>query len=276
MRAMRRLFARAGYILGLMWHYGLQRQKAEMAYPADYLINLGINLFYSVIQLFFLWAIFYRVPTIRGWSFEQVVLIYGFGQLSFGYFSMSFGELVSGLSDFYVIEGNLDRPLLRPASPLLQLVMENIHLRDFSVVLKGTAIVWWALSHLAPPISVTVGVMVAAHVMALLGAVIYSGVFLAVASTGFWVKDRIGFTSPLFSVSEASRYPLTIYNPAIQFFFSLVVPFGFCAFYPSVYFVDPASWSRWLIAGPFIALACFTCGIAVFYRGLRTYESTGT
>jgi len=272
----RRLLNRTLYILSMFWHYALQRQKIEMAYRADFIINLVINLFYSVVQLFFLWALFARVPTVRGWTFEQVVLIYGFGQLSFGWFMMTFGELVAGFSDYYVIEGNLDRPLMRPLSPLIQLVMENLHLRELSVVIKGTAIIWWALAHITPPIRMSLSVMLAAQLLGVVGAIVYSGVFLAFAALGFWVKDRVGFTSPLFAVSDASRWPITIYSPAVQFFFSLVVPFGFCAFYPSMYFTDPARWGGWLAAGPPIALLSFACGVGVFYLGLRTYESTGS
>jgi len=276
MLAVRTLPTRLGRALAMCWHYALQRQKVEMAYRSDFLVNVGVSFLYSVIQIFFIWALFYRVPTIAGWSFEQVVLIYGFGQLSFGYFSVSFFSLVIGFGDYYVIEGNLDRPLLRPLSPLFQLVMENIALRDVTIVLKGTVIVWWALVSMDPPVPMTVGVFLMAQLLGIIGAVVYAGVFLAVTSISFWVKDRVGFTSPLFSISEAARYPLTIYHPAVQVFFSLLIPFGFCAFYPAVYFVDPLSWRLWLLAGPLIAAAMFALGVFVFYRGLRRYESTGS
>lgn len=276
MLAVRRVLIRLGRAAAMCWHYALQRQKVEMAYRSDFLVNVGINLLYSVIQIFFIWALFYRVPTIAGWTFEQVVLIYGFGQLSFGYFSVGFFSMVVGFADHYVIEGNLDRPLLRPLSPLFQLVMENISLRDVTIVLKGTAIVWWALGSLDPPVRMTAGIFLVAQALGIIGAMVYAGVFLAVTSISFWVKDRVGFASPLFAVSEAARYPITIYHPAVQLFFSLLVPFGFCAFYPAVYFVDPQSWRLWLLAGPLVAAAMFALGVFIFYRGLRRYESTGS
>ncbi len=144
------------------------------------------------------------------------------------------------------------------------------------MIVKGTAIVWWALAHLDPPIPMTLGVFLATQLLGLIGAVVYAGVFLAVSAAGFWIKDRVGLSSPLFSISEAGRYPITIYHPVVQLFFSVVVPFGFCAFYPAVYFTDPARWAGWLIAGPFVAAATFGAGMALFHRGLRVYESTGS
>lgn len=247
-----------------------------MAYRGDFLINTFINVLYSIVQLFFIWALFYRVPTIAGWSFEQVVLIFGFGQLSFGYFSLGFFNLVVGFADHYIIEGNLDRPLLRPLSPLFQLVMENVSLREVVILLKGTLIAWWALAHIDPPVPVTATVFLAMQGLGFLGGTVYAGVFLMITSISFWIKDRVGFASPLFSISEAARYPITIYHPGVQLFFSLVIPFGFCAFFPAVYFVDPQRWKNWLLLGPLIAALFFTLGVLAFNRGLRNYESTGS
>ena len=271
-----RLLKTAVSALAICWHYALQRQKVEMAYRSDFLINTGINLVYSVVQIFFIWALFYRVPEIAGWRFEEVVLIYGFGQLTFGYFSVGFFNTAIGFADHYIIEGNLDRPLLRPISPLFQVVMENISLREAVIILKGTLISWWALVHIDPPVPVTLTVFIAMQGLGLLGGVIYAGVFMSVTSLSFWFKDRLGFSSPLFAISEAARYPLTIYHPGVQVFFSLVIPFGFCAFYPAVYFVDPGNWLGWLMAMPLIAALFFALGVFLFYRGLRAYESTGS
>lgn len=271
-----RLLRDIGRFVAICWHYGLQRQKVEMSYRGDFLINLFINVFHSVIQLFFIWALFYRVPEIAGWRFEEVVLIYGFGQLGFGYFRIFFFEMVVRFADFYIIEGNLDRPLVRPLSPLLQVVMENINLREFTVILKGTAIVWWALENVEPRIGMSVANFFTAQALAIMGALVYAGVFIGAASISFWVKDRVGFASPLFSISEASRYPLTIYHPAVRVFFSLVIPFGFAAFYPAVYFVDPHRWLGWLAVGPLVAIATFSAGMGLFKLGVHRYESTGS
>lgn len=268
--------ARFSRAIGICWHYGLQKQKVDMAYRGDFLSYVMVGILYSVIQLFFIWALLRQIPDIKGWTFPAVVLIYGFGQLSFGYFSVGFFDLSIRFADFYIIEGNLDRPLVRPLSPLFQLVMENLNFRDFIVVIKGLAIIWWALANLDPPIEMTPAIFVTANLLGLVGAVVYSGTFLIIASLSYWVKDRVGMTSPLFSISEAARYPLTIYHPGIQLFFSLVVPFGYCAFYPATFFTEPQAWSGWLVAGPFIACGIFLLGIAVFYMGLKSYESTGS
>jgi ABC-2 type transport system permease protein len=267
---------KVGHVLALCWHYGVQKQKVDMAYRGDWFFSVVVSFFYTGLQLFFLWALFSRTHAIGGWTLPEVVLMFGFSQLSFGYFSVGFFELANKLADFYILEGNLDRPLLRPFSPLAQLVMENINLRDTQVLIKGLAIVWWALAHLDPPVAMTPLLFIGANLLAIVGATVYAGVFLTVCSLNFWVKDRVGLVNPLFSVNEASRYPLTIYNPFVRGVFTWVIPFAFCAFYPAAYFTDPQTWLRWLLLGPLVAAAGLSVGLAIFHRGLRVYESTGS
>lgn len=265
-----------GSALSMCWHYGLQKQKVEMSYRADFLVQLLLSFVHIAVQLFFISALFFQVKDIRGWDLPELVLMYGVARVCYGWFSVSFFHMCVGFSDFYIIEGNLDRPLLRPISPLFQVVLENLNFRDFSQVLTGTAIALWAFANVKPAIPISLGNVLALQAFGLMGAVVFAGVFLTTASISFWIKDRVGFSSPLFSISEASRYPLTIYAPWVQYFFSLVIPFGFCAFYPAVYFIEPGNWQGWLLAGPLIAAACFAFGTFVFYRGLRVYESTGS
>jgi ABC-2 type transport system permease protein len=267
---------KAAHVLSLCWHYGVQKQKVDMAYRGDWLFSIVISLMYTGLQLFFLSVLFTHTRSLGGWSLPAVILMFGFSQLSFGYFSVAFFELANKLADFYILEGNLDRPLLRPFSPLAQLVMENVNLRDLQIVVKGIAIVWWALAHLSPPVAMTPLIFIGANLLAVIGAAIYAAVFLTVCSLNFWVKDRVGLVNPLFSVNEASRYPLTIYDPPVRAIFTWVIPFAFCAFHPAAYFIDPAKWGRWLLLGPVVAAAGLAVGLLIFNRGLRVYESTGS
>ncbi|MCB1218736.1 ABC-2 family transporter protein [bacterium] len=270
------VFSAVGSALAMCWHYGLQKQKVEMSYRADFLAQLVLSFVHIAVQLFFISALFFQVKDLKGWELPELILMYGIGRICFGWFNIAFFNMSVSLSDHYIIEGNLDRPLLRPLSPLFQVVLENLNFRDITQVLTGTAIALWAFAHVEPHIPPTAANLLMLQAFGLLGAVVFAGVFLTTASISFWIKDRVGFTSPLFSISEASRYPLTIYAPWVQYVFSLVIPFGFCAFYPAVYFIEPANWHNWLLAGPLVAAASFAFGAFIFHRGLRVYESTGS
>ncbi|MCB1220587.1 MAG: ABC-2 family transporter protein [Planctomycetales bacterium] len=265
-----------GNALSMCWHYGLQKQKVEMSYRADFIIQTLLSLVHIAVQLFFITALFFQVKDLQGWELPELVLMYGVARIANGWFNVTFFDMAVSLSDHYIIDGNLDRPLLRPLSPLFQVVLESLSFRNITQVITGTAIALWAFANVEPRIPLTVGNFLMLQAFGLLGSVVFAGVFLTIASISFWIKDRVGFTSPLFTISEASRYPLTIYAPWVQYVFTLVIPFGFCAFYPAVYFIEPQRWQAWLLAGPLVASASFAFGSFMFYRGLRVYESTGS
>lgn len=267
---------RLGWLAGMSWHYSAQRLKVEAAYRADFWVQLWTSLAYTCLQLFFLWALFSRVQAIGGWSFEQVVLIYGFSQLSMGYYSIFGQELAERLADYYILEANLDRPLLRPLPPLLQLIMENLALRDAQVCLKGTVIIAWALAHLSQPVAMTPGVFLLVQWYGLCGGAVFSGVFLSIASLNFWVNDRTGLVNPFMSVAEAARYPLTIYNERVRFVFTTALPFAFCAFVPAAALSRDALWGQLAAFAPLAALLAVTAATLTFTRGLRRYESAGS
>ena len=171
-----------------------------------------------------------------------------------------------------LVEGNLDRNLLRPFPVLAQLVFENLNINDLVIIAKGLAIMSYASFRLDISWSFPKGL--AALLLALSGGTIYSGIFLLTASLSFWIKGRTGFF-PLFRISDYSRYPFTIYPTPVRLFFSWVLPFGFVAYYPSACIVRGGP--TWLaVASPLVAAVTFAVAVAVWRRGLAAYESTGT
>jgi hypothetical protein len=86
--APRSRLARARRQIGIIGAYFAQFLKMRMAYRADFLVDLAANLFAIGIQLATLTVLFSKVPSLRGWSFEQVLFIYGFSLLPLGLFNL--------------------------------------------------------------------------------------------------------------------------------------------------------------------------------------------
>lgn len=261
-------------LLSLGWHFALQRLKTDMAYPWDFVSESLANMLYSVIQLFFFWTLFQHVPDIHGYSLEQIVLLWGIAELSWGWLAVLFLNTSMQLGDFYIIEANLDRVLLRPLPPLWQLLCENVNFRELSVVLKGYILVGWAMLQLGMPI--TPGAVLGISLLGLAGGCILGAVHLIMAAIGFWLKDRTGYTGIIVDFGEAVRYPMSIYPSAVRNFFTFVVPFAYTAAYPADYMIDTARRP----ALPFellLVLGLLTVAvISVYNAGFRSYESAGT
>ena len=110
-------------------------------------------------------------------------------------------------------------------------------------------------------------------------AVIF-GVFLALMAVSFWMTDRVGLLPPVYNLMAFARYPLPIYQSAwVRVVLSVVLPFGFAAFYPATFFMGagPAEAFRLeFMITPLVGLLTFGIGYAVWARGVKRYESTGT
>lgn len=247
--------------------------KVKTEYRGDFWSGFFGTVAFGVVNIVFIWALFEKIPHLRGWSFPEVLFIYGIGELTFGLFSMGLMRAIFRLPEYYIIEGNLDRNMVRPFPVLAQVIFENLNFNDVVIILKGLAILTYASVNME--LSWSLPRVAGFFLLSLAGGLIYSGVFLLAASLSFWIKGRTGVFLPLFRFSDYSRFPMTIYPPPIRIFFSWVVPFAFVAFYPSSFIVRGKPF--WvLFAAPLLALAVFSISSLVWNRGLNAYESTGT
>lgn len=261
--------------LRIFFSYALQNLKVKMSYPWDFFANFIGSMAYGVMNILFLWVLLTKTDSIAGWSFAELVFLYGVGELCFGFFSILFFHMVTKLSEYYIVEGHLDRLLLRPLSPLMQLMMENMDMFDLVVLLKGALLIGWSWSQLALDFNlVNAGSLMLATAI---GSTVYLGLFLTFTSLSFWFPDRGGLLMPLFSINDVSRYPLNVFPPGIRLFFSYVIPFAFAAFYPTVWVLDRGPISSHILATCLLAALVTICtGLFTFHIGLSRYESTGT
>ena len=117
--------------------YFAQYAKARLDYRADFATAvlasfLGTAASFSVVLL-----LFSRFPHLAGWSFPEIVFLYGFSLLPYGLFSVLSLNLYE-FADRYLVEGRFDRILLRPVSPLFQIVFESFRLESLQEVVTGT------------------------------------------------------------------------------------------------------------------------------------------
>ena len=113
-------------------------------------------------------------------------------------------------------------------------------------------------------------------VMLISATLIYLSIFILCTSVSFWFEDRIGIVPPVYNMIAFSRYPLTIYNPVIQFVLSWLIPFAFASFYPASRFLRRGEFSLFFYLVPVIAAIFLTLSMVVWRLGIRRYDSTGS
>ncbi len=259
--------------IDLAFSYLAKFIKTRWEYKADLLIGLATGLLFQGITLIFLDVLFKdRSLTVNGWTRDQVLFIYGFSIFPQNLFFTFFTNLYN-VGSKYVIDGNLDRILLRPLHSLYQVLLEDVNIESMIGMIIGAAIVWYSSAQLG--IEWSLGKIILLTIMALAGALIYGGIFTVFAALSFWWPDRVGLMAPLFNMTAFSKYPITIYHPLLQYILMWIIPFAFVAFFPSTYFLQREDFHYYVLLIPVVACASMAAGLVTWNLGIRHYESTG-
>jgi len=262
--------ARHGRLFGL---YFSQYAKARLEYRLDFFSSVFASFLGTAASFGFLLIVFSRVPAVKGWTFEEMVFLYGFSLIPLGIFNVLSWNLYQ-FPDRYLIEGRFDRVLVRPVSSVFQVLFEAFRLESLQETLTGVAAVVWASRRLHLEFSALDVVLFV--LWAAFAAAIYLAIFVGLSATSFWIEDRIGIVPPIFNLMQFGRYPLSIYDAWIRFVLSFVIPFAFATFFPTIRFLKRPEFVREFWAVPLVAALTVAIALAAWNSGVKRYHSTGS
>lgn len=250
-----------------------QDLKKLMEYKVDFLTGMFGFMVYQTINLLFLWIIFSGIPALHGWSYDEIIFIYGFSLLPKAIDHLFFDNLWS-VGYWLVAKGDFDKYLTKPLNPFFTVLVEK-----FCVDAAGEFIVGIAL------IAVTIGkVSIQWSVMNVLlfililpcATLIYTGIKTITASIAFWTKRSGHITHAFYLMNDFAKYPTSIYNDVIRNVITYIIPFAFTAFYPASYFLIGEN-PLFNLGGTVIAAAVLmTIGMLIWNKGVKSYESAGS
>lgn len=268
-----------GRVARLVWQarifgaYFGQFVKMRLAYRMDFLVDTMAVSFSMVIQLAVLSVLFSKIRALEGWSFEQVLFIYGFSLLPLGLFNLISVNFY-GFADKYIIGGKFDRVLLRPVNTLVQVMFESFNVSGLNEIILGSAVMIYAGTKLGLGLGVSDIMML--MVLAPAASLVYTGVFLAITAVSFWHEDKMGLAPPVYNIIRFSRYPMTIYSLPVRVFLTFVLPFAWVAFYPATWFIGGDRWPWVALVTVPVGLIVFGGAVAMWHRGAANYTSTGS
>jgi ABC-2 type transport system permease protein len=254
--------------------YFLQFLKSRLSYRVDFIVTLVSSAMVAVVGFS---TIFFlidgdTVQSLGGWSRDQILFIYGYSFLATAIFSTVAINLYS-FGNKYIIQGQFDRVLLRPLGSLPQVLFESFNVEALGNILVGSLLLIYA--HYKLQIAFTLFGILWMFFSAICGAIILISVFVTVSSLSFYMEDRVGISAPIFNLILFARYPLPIFDRPVQFFLSVIIPFGFVSFYPASYFFQEGFRSPYWFLTPLVALILAKIAEFSWERGVRKYESVG-
>ncbi len=264
--------SRLSIMLGLYRDYFANYMKTKLTYRADFWIEVLSDLMFNGLNLVFILIVFLHTPSLGDWSESEVVFVYGYFMIAFGLFSSVFSAWNFG--ERYIIKGEMDRILTRPAHSLSQILLENMNPPAIFGSIVGLVIMIISWSTLGLPIHWYDPIVLL--VMVLGSCFIYLGVYTAIMAVSFYSDAQTGIAPLIFNIQNYGRYPVEIYNKTIRFMLTWVLPFGFVGVYPASFFLGRLDnwWMAWLT--PVVGVVVLLLGLWFWNFGVRRYRGAGS
>jgi ABC-2 type transport system permease protein len=258
--------------LKLYGYFLTQRFKILMEYRVNFIIGAASTIVLQAAGLLTIWVVMGQIPSLNGWTLNELLLIYGLLTLAKSINHM-FADNLWTFGWDYVRAGQFDRFLVRPIDPLFHLLADRFCHDGIGNFLVGAALLVTAWAGLAIPVTLLNLAYVVVAVLS--GGLIFIALNLITAVSAFWIMNSIAVTSVVFNTHEFAKYPLAIYPQTVGVLLTWLVPYGFASFYPASFLLGrDSSLIVWL--GPLVATVMMLLAYRFWRFGLRHYAGTGS
>ena len=251
--------------------------RSRLQYRFSFWLGIFVTILTDLGPLMLIGVVFTRFPTLRGWQWRDIALLYGLDQLAFG-LVRCFSRQVDNF-DNHIVSGDFDSFLIRPLPPLFHLLAARFEIMELGRLSAGLVVL--VLAARAAGVPFTAANVAVALAAATGGAMILFSFILMAATVSFW-HTRSGKLQDLVQASGRAfaDYPLTVYPSAVRWLLTFVLPLALITYYPAQHLLGRNE-TRLLL--PVLSVAALPVGVlflliaGAFWRlGLRHYQSTGS
>lgn len=246
--------------------------KVILQSKVDFFMGLIGFIFDQILGVAFLYLVFRQIPSLDGWTLNELVFIYGFAQIPRGIDHL-FTDNIWIIAWRMIVNGDFDRYMLRPMNLFFQVISEKLQPDALGELLIGTVLV---VKSLCDGIVIVDGMHIFMFIVsAIAGALIYTSIKLFFASFSFWMKVSGPILQMAYQMNDFAKYPTEIYSKVIRFIITWVIPFGFVAYLPAKYFLKVGMSPACIGIECIIAVVFCIISYAFFCYGTSVYESAG-
>ena len=250
-----------------------QYLKKLMEYKVDFIVGAVGFLLSQALEILFIGIIFSQIPDLAGWTFNQILFIYGFSLIPKAIDHMFFDNL--WMVGYHIVrKGEFDKYLTRPINSLFYVTVEKFQIDAFGELIMGIILITYSLIQIGADI-----VWYRVLVLLLLvpfAVLIYTAIKIITSAISFWTKQSGHITHMFYMSSDFSKYPVTIYNNFIKVVITFIIPFAFTAYYPASYFLRGENGLFCVLGTILVSSLLFVVSILVWNRGIKKYESAGS
>lgn len=250
-----------------------QYLKKLMEYKIDFIVGAVGFLLSQALEILFIGIIFSQIPDLAGWTFNEILFIYGFSLIPKAIDHMLFDNL--WMVGYHIVrKGEFDKYLTRPINSLFYVTVEKFQIDAFGELIMGIILIAYSLIQIGADI-----VWSRVFVLLLLvpfAVLIFTAIKIITSAISFWTKQSGHITHMFYMSSDFSKYPVTIYNNFIKVVITYIIPFAFTAYYPASYFLRGENGLFCVLGTILVSSLLFAISILVWNRGIKKYESAGS
>src|SRR5215211_3107771 len=246
--------------------------QMSLAYRADTVVNILLNLMWLGWELLSLSIIFSNTETIGGWDFGELIALLGVFRLVH---TLMIALIWPNTEKFNqsIRDGSMDYTLLQPINSMFLVTFSRIT-------------VWRAWDFILAIILIVIGVNMSGGgttplqiltfiVLTVSGAIIIYSLWIVLIALTFWFTKFDNNVTILQALLDAGRYPVTVYPVWLRILVTFVIPIAVATTIPLQGLRGDLTLSRVLM---FVAIGVVSFLIAaqVWKAGLKQYSGASS
>jgi len=246
--------------------------KSKLSYRADFFLSMLGMILINVSGAVGFWLIFQRFPEINGWTYHEMIFLYGFCLVSATPAQCLFDN--NWVLRYAVYSGDFIKYCFRPINVFFYYISETFDLKGIWQFLFGLIAVIYAWNKLQITLD---AVNVLLFIIQSLSASLFAVAILnASAASCFWIENSFFILSLSSKLRDFAKYPVSIFSKPLRIILTFVVPIAFLAYYPcqSLLRPDAIPVLTWLT--PVFGALFFVLSYKFWMTGAKRFNGTGS
>jgi ABC-2 type transport system permease protein len=251
-----------------------KNMKEFLIDKGNFILYFFTILFYQLLFIIFIYVIFKHVPDIRGWSFYEILFIFGFFNIVSGIFYLVFAWTL-WFPEKYILSGKFDILLLLPINSLLCVIYEELgrSISEIITIFLGILYIIFAYFHLKLNFSFLTLIYFLINIFS--AVLVLGGIFIIFTSFSMRLKTRNPFITPFIYFMELAQYPIDIFNKTLRIILTFILPIAFAGFFPAASIIRPDKYKNFVCITFLLGVLIFYFGTLLWNLNIKKYESIG-
>jgi ABC-2 type transport system permease protein len=246
--------------------------QLALAYRADTLVNILLNIMWLGWELLSLSIIFNNTETIGGWGFGELIALLGVFRLVH---TLMIALIWPNTEKFNqsIRDGSMDYTLLQPINSMFLVTFSRINIwRIWDLVLATVLIVVGInmSGDVITPLNILTFVL-----LTISGAFVIYSLWIVLIALTFWFTKFDNNVTILQALLDAGRYPVTVYPVWLRIIVTFIIPVAVATTIPLQALRGELNISR-ILMFIVISIASFFVASQVWKAGLKRYSGASS